>query len=36
MRKLMMVLTLAISYLAVTGAVNAASPPECNICPFVR
>ena len=38
MRKLMMILTLAISWLGVTGAANAGgSPPSCgDNCPFVR
>ena len=38
MRKLMMLLTLAISFLGVTGAASAGgSPPQCgDNCPFVR
>jgi len=37
MRKLVMILTLAISFLAVTGAANAIEPPTCgDNCPFVR
>jgi hypothetical protein len=38
MRKLMMILTLTISFLAVTGAASAGgNPPECGPnCPLVR
>jgi hypothetical protein len=39
MRKFVMILTLAISFLAATGAVNAAKqgPPQCSpICPILR
>ncbi len=38
MRKLIMLLTLAISFLTAVGAANAGgNPPECgNNCPFVR
>jgi hypothetical protein len=36
MRKLMMLLTLTLSYIAVAGAVRADGPPECNVCPWVR
>jgi hypothetical protein len=36
MRKLLMLLTLTISYLAATGAANAGSPPGCDPCPWVR
>lgn len=37
MRKLFIVLTLAVSYLAATGAAGAYPPPECDPnCPLVR
>jgi hypothetical protein len=38
MRKLMVILTLAISFIAVSGAAHAGgTPPECgDDCPFVR
>jgi hypothetical protein len=36
MRKLMMLLTLTLSYFAVAGATNADTPPNCNPCPWVR
>ena len=38
MRKLMMILALAVSYLAVVGAASAVPPaPECDPnCPWVR
>ncbi len=38
MRKLMMILTLAISYLGLSAAANASgNPPSCgDNCPFVR
>lgn len=38
MRKLMMILALAISYLGLTAAASAnGNPPECgDTCPFVR
>ena len=38
MRKLMMILTLAISWLGMTAAANAGNnPPACgDNCPFVR
>jgi hypothetical protein len=38
MRKVFMILTLAISYMAATGAANAGGvSPECGIvCPWVR
>jgi hypothetical protein len=37
MRKLMMILTLAVSFIAVTGVANAVEPPSCgDNCPFVR
>jgi hypothetical protein len=36
MRKLMMIVTLAMSFLAFTGS-SVASPPQCgDLCPFVR
>jgi hypothetical protein len=38
MRKMMILLTLAVSYFAVAGAgvLNADNPPACNPCPAVR
>ena len=37
MRKLMMVLTLAVALLSVTGVASAIDPPTCgDNCPFVR
>jgi hypothetical protein len=37
MRKFMMVLTLALTFLAVTGSASQITPPECgDDCPFVR
>jgi len=36
MRKLMMILTLALSYMAVAGAISADEPPYCAPCPNVR
>ena len=37
MRKLMIVLTLAVSYFAAVGAMNADVPPQCGPnCPWVR
>jgi hypothetical protein len=37
MRKLMMILTLAVAFLSVTGAALAVDPPACgDNCPFVR
>jgi hypothetical protein len=36
MRKLMMLLTLSIAYVAVAGVTNADVPPACNPCPWVR
>jgi len=37
MRKLLMILTVAISFLGITGAANAGPPPACgDNCPFVR
>jgi len=37
MRKLMMLLTLSLSYFAVAGAVDASgNPPTCSPCPWVR
>lgn len=36
MRKIMMLLTLTISYFAVAGASVADQPPTCNPCPWVR
>ncbi len=37
MRKLMMILTVAMTFLAVTGAATALEPPTCgDNCPFVR
>lgn len=38
MRKLIMILALAISYLGITAGANASgNPPECgDNCPFVR
>ncbi len=37
MKKLMMILALTLSYLAVANtALNADSPPDCNPCPWVR
>jgi hypothetical protein len=38
MRKLLMILTVAISFLGITGAANAGGPPpSCgDNCPFVR
>ncbi len=36
MRKLMIVLTLAVSFLAATGVANAAAPPDCGPdCPVI-
>ena len=37
MRKLMILLTLSLSYFAVAGALNAGgAPPSCDPCPWVR
>jgi hypothetical protein len=36
MRKLLMLLTLTLSFVAATGAANAGDPPACNPCPWVR
>jgi len=36
MRKLMLLLTLTVSYLAVVGSLGATVPPNCNPCPWVR
>jgi hypothetical protein len=37
MRKLMMILTLAVAFLSVTGVASAVDPPQCgDDCPFVR
>ena len=37
MRKLMMVLTLAVALLSATGVATALDPPQCgDNCPFVR
>jgi hypothetical protein len=37
MRKLLMVLTLAISFFAVGGSMIAGDvPPGCDVCPWVR
>jgi hypothetical protein len=37
MRKFMLILTLALSYLAVAGTVSATGvPPQCSPCPWVR
>ena len=37
MRKLMMLVTLAVSYFVVAGTMNADLPPTCgNQCPWVR
>jgi hypothetical protein len=36
MRKMMMILTLTLSYFAVASAINADAPPICNPCPDVR
>lgn len=36
MKKLMILLTLTISYFAVAGGLNAENPPTCDPCPFVR
>jgi len=37
MRKLMILLALSVSYLAVAGALDASgNPPSCDPCPWVR
>jgi hypothetical protein len=36
MRKIMILVTLAVSYIAVAGALNADNPPACDPCPWVR
>jgi hypothetical protein len=37
MKKLMLLLTLSLSYLAVAGALTAqGNPPSCDPCPWVR
>jgi hypothetical protein len=36
MRKLMIILTLAISYFGAAGAMTANDPPSCAPCPDVR
>jgi hypothetical protein len=36
MRKVIMLLTLTISYFAAFGSMNADTPPTCNPCPWVR
>ena len=37
MRKLMMILTIAVALLSATGVATALDPPTCgDICPFVR
>jgi hypothetical protein len=37
MRKLMMVITLAVALLSATGVAMALDPPDCGAnCPFVR
>jgi len=37
MRKLLLILTLSLSYLAVAGALDASGvPPQCSPCPWVR
>jgi hypothetical protein len=36
MRKLMMLLTLTVSYFVAAGSLGALSPPSCNPCPWVR
>lgn len=37
MRKLFIVISLAVSYIALSGAASAFPPPQCDPnCPFVR
>jgi hypothetical protein len=36
MRKVLMLLTLTVSYFAAFGSMNAETPPACNPCPWVR
>jgi hypothetical protein len=37
MRKLMMILTLTVAFLSLTGVASAVDPPSCgDDCPFVR
>lgn len=36
MRKIVMIITLSISFFACFGTLNADAPPACNPCPWVR